>query len=128
MAPPAAGTVVAEGVPGWAARREVLRFDAPVVGWLAGDIEPDGTLHARVVAQAYDAPVTAGREIDHPALVPAPWPVRLGGGRLAPVVAAEHTVPFPFCACGVPADYDLHRAHLDRFHDRLGYRMATIAL
>ena len=108
--------------------RPAAVLDQPLVGWMAVDIPPDGSLHP-VLGCDWTDPVQsapqcrlhpqARRSRDEPFL----------GGALHPVVAATHEAPAPFCVCGLGALYTLrlHR-RFDVFRDRLGYRLRCLAI
>jgi hypothetical protein len=109
--------------------RQLLRFDAPVVGWLVGDILPDGSLEpagGRVEGGTYTGTVNAFEACERAAQ--SVGPPRLGGRGLRPLVAVGHPTPFPFCECGFPSSYEPGGRWFDHYRDRLGYRMRTVAL
>ena len=61
-------------------------FPAPLVAWAQFDVRADGTL-------------------EQPPCVESSRPPVVGSSRLAPVIAAGHAAPMPFCRCGVHGLY-----------------------
>jgi len=113
-------------VPAKFARRRTLKLDGPVVGWLAADIRPDGSFDVlRDIGDDYlTSPTCAPR-----CAYPRPGlPPNVGVTRVRPVIATEHSSPFPFCHCGMPAGYAPDGRLFDHWRNRLGYRMRTVAL
>ena len=126
--PGKAGEVVDAAAERRVARRELVRLDSPVVGWLTADIRPDGSLEpgaGGVHGEAYTDTLNTARACERPHVGTPPV---LGGSGLHPVVASVHAVPFPLCSCGLPCDYEPHGRLFDHYRDRLGYRMRTVAL
>lgn len=111
-------------------RAATVTLAGPVVGWSVVDLPPDGSLDP-VLGSDWTQPLqTAPACRLHSAEdVDRRGDPFLGGTALAPIVAAVHEPPMPFCVCGLGALYSfgIHR-RFDRFRDRLGHRLRCLAI
>ena len=110
------------------AQPDPMRLAAPLVCWLVGDVRPDGSFEpagGALDGDAYTHVVNQHRGCERTFVGSLP---RLAGDTSRAVVASEHTVPFPFCHCGLPGTYEPSGRLADVYRDRLGYRLRAVAL
>ena len=107
----------------------VVRFGGPVVCWLVGDVRPDGSIEpAGGAVDGDDYTQVWNHRVECERFHGSGPSPRAGGSAWRPMVAGGHSVPFPFCGCGLPGVYEPYGRLMDAYRDRLGYHLRTVAL